>query len=138
MSRETLTEDMAAAEVSALSAEASPPRPLSTSAPLVPVSVSVPGPVLWPAFAATREAGYLTGTEERLTVTPLGRTELEKLVVAVQAWLAAELADWGAADDVQLHTALTGLARRLVDDDPQPLPLLSSPDTQQKDRGQLT
>jgi EmrB/QacA subfamily drug resistance transporter len=109
-----------------------------TSLTAIAQRVRVPGPVLWPAFAATREAGYLTGTEERLTVTPLGRTELEKLVAAVQAWLAAELADWGAADDVQLHTALTGLARRLVDDDPQPLPLLSSPNTQRKDRGQLT
>ena len=83
--------------------------------------------MLWPAFAATREAGYLTGTEERLTVTPLGRAELEKLVAAVHAWLAAELADWGAADDTQLTTALTALARRLVDDDPQPLPLPPSP-----------
>ncbi len=81
--------------------------------------VHVPGPVLWPAFAATREAGYLTGTEEQLTVTPLGRAELEKLVATVRAWLAAELADWGAADDTKLTTALTALARHLVDDDPQ-------------------
>jgi hypothetical protein len=98
-----------------------------TSLAAIAQRVHVPGPVLWHAFAATREAGYLTGTEERLIVTPLGRAELEKLVAAVHAWLAAELADWGAADDTQLTTALTALARRLVDDDPQPLPLPPSP-----------
>ena len=108
-----------------------------TSLTAIAQRVRVPGPVLWPAFAATREAGYLTGTEERLTVTPSGRTELEKLVATVRAWLAAELADWGAADDAQLHTALTALARRLVDDDPQPLPLLPSPNSQPKAPGQL-
>ncbi|MFF5290022.1 MDR family MFS transporter [Paractinoplanes globisporus] len=84
--------------------------------------VRVPGAVLWPAFTAAIAAGYLAGTEDRLTVTPLGRTELERLVAAVRAWLAAELADWGADDDAQLRAALTALARRLVDDDPQPLP----------------
>jgi hypothetical protein len=98
-----------------------------TSLAAIAQRVRVPGPVLWPAFAATRKAGYLTGTEERLIVTPLGRAELEKLLAAVHAWLAAELADWGAADDTQLATALTALARRLVDDDPQPLPLPPSP-----------
>ena len=86
--------------------------------------VRVPGPVLWPAFAATREAGYLAGNEDRLTVTPRGREELERLVATVRAWLAAELADWGADDDARLRAAITALARRLVDDDPQPLPPL--------------
>jgi hypothetical protein len=85
--------------------------------------------VLWPAFAATREAGYLTGTEERLAVTPLGRAEVEKLVVSVHAWLAAELADWGAADDTKLTTALTALARHLVDDDSQTYTPIPSPDS---------
>ena len=97
-----------------------------TSLAAIAQRVRVPGLVLWPAFAATREAGYLTGTEQQLTVTPLGRAELEKLVATVRTWLAAELADWGAADDTQLRTALTALARHLVDDDPQtynPVPL---------------
>jgi EmrB/QacA subfamily drug resistance transporter len=100
-----------------------------TSLATIAQRVHVPGPVLWPAFAATREAGYLTGTEERLAVTPLGRAELEKLVATVRAWLAGELADWGAADDTKLTTALTALARHLVDDDPQtytPVPSLNS------------
>jgi hypothetical protein len=94
--------------------------------------------VLWPAFAATLEAGYLTGTQERLTVTQLGRGELEKLVAAVRAWLGAELADWGAADDTKLTAALTALARHLVDDDPQTYTPVPSPDSQRKDPGRLT
>jgi hypothetical protein len=100
-----------------------------TSLATIAQRVHVPGPVLWPAFAATREAGYLTGTEERLAVTPLGRAELEKLVATVRAWLAGELADWGAADDTKLTTALTALARHLVDDDPQTYTPVPSPNS---------
>jgi hypothetical protein len=47
----------------------------------------------------------------------------------VHAWLAAELADWGAADDTKLTTALTALARHLVDDDPQTYTPALSPDS---------
>ena len=50
----------------------------------------------------------------------------------MRAWLAAELAEWGVADDTQLGTALTALARHLVDDGPQPLPLPPSPDSSPK------
>jgi hypothetical protein len=54
---------------------------------------------------------------------------VEKLVVTVHAWLAAELADWGAADDTKLSTALTALARHLVDDDPQIYTPATSPNS---------
>ena len=89
--------------------------------------VQVPGPVLWPAFAAAVDAGYLTGDEHELEVTEAGRVELEKLITTTREWLAYELADWGAADDDQLGTALAQLARRMVDDDPQLPPLPPEP-----------
>ncbi len=98
-----------------------------TSLAAIANRVRVPGPVLWPAFAAARDAGYLRGTEDDLEVTPLGRTELEKLIAAMREWLAGELADWGADDDAQLRTALGALAKRLVDDDPQLPPLPPQP-----------
>ncbi|MGH3151493.1 MAG: hypothetical protein ACRDOB_12300, partial [Streptosporangiaceae bacterium] len=51
------------------------------------------------------------------------------LVATVRAWLAAELADLGAADDTKLTTALTALARHLVDDDPQTYTPVPSPNS---------
>jgi hypothetical protein len=102
------------------------PRPGHDLGPRGGAGPDPPGP------GEPRQAGYLTGTEERLTVTPLGQAELEKLVAAVRAWLATEPADWGAADDTKLRTAPTALARHLVDDDPQPLPLPPPPDSPRK------
>ena len=83
-----------------------------------------------------RGCGYLTGTEERLTVTPLGRDRAGKARRrrAGRGW-PPSLPTGAQPTTIQLHTALTGLARRLVDDDPQPLPLLSSPNTQRNRPG---
>jgi EmrB/QacA subfamily drug resistance transporter len=98
-----------------------------TSLAAIAHRVRVPGPVLWPAFVAARDAGYLLGTEDHLEVTPLGRSELEKVIAAMHEWLARELADWGADDDAQLRAALGALAQRMVDDDPQLPPLPPQP-----------
>ncbi len=95
-----------------------------TSLRAIAERVRVPAAVLRPAFTAAREAGYLSGSEDRLEVTDSGRAELEKLISTMLVWLAGELADWGAADDQRLHAALSELARRMIDDDPiQPLEL---------------
>ncbi|HEU5265399.1 MAG TPA: MFS transporter, partial [Jatrophihabitans sp.] len=98
-----------------------------TSLVAIAERVRVPGAVLWPAFAAARDAGYLSGTEDRLAVTESGRAELEKVIATMREWLAAELVDWGAADDARLGAALSALARRLVDDDEQLPPLPAQP-----------
>ena len=42
--------------------------------------------------------------------------------VAIRAWLAAELSDWGAADDALLTKALSNMAHQFVDRDPELLP----------------
>ena len=92
--------------------------------------VRVPASVLRPAFHAARDAGYLTGTDDRLELTPAGTEEVAKLVAALRAWLAEELSDWGAGDDALLTEALNGMAQRAVDEDPEftppPRPLAAS------------
>jgi EmrB/QacA subfamily drug resistance transporter len=79
--------------------------------------VRVPAPVLAPAFAAARESGYLTGDDDRLRVTALGRDEIHKVEAAVLDWLSDHLTDWGDPSDTQLHDALAGIARRFLSDD---------------------
>jgi hypothetical protein len=79
--------------------------------------VHVPAQVLKPAFDAARGDGYRAGTDDRLTVTEEGRDEIQKVVTAARAWLATELADWGAGDDALLSQALTTMARQYVDQD---------------------
>lgn len=78
----------------------------------------IPGPVLAPAFATTVTAGYLAGDATSYAVTDSGRQELAKLAEAFRAWLTQELKDWDTDGDQQFRTALAGLARRMVDDDP--------------------
>jgi hypothetical protein len=55
----------------------------------------LPPEVLAPAFAAAAANGYLTRHDGQLAVTEAGALEVEKLVTALKAWLADELADWG-------------------------------------------
>ena len=81
--------------------------------------VRVPAEVLKPAFDAAREAGYLTGEDDRLRVTEAGRAEVQKVVTAARAWLAAQLADWDDLDDELLGRAMTNMARQYADQDPQ-------------------
>ena len=82
----------------------------------------MPAPVLRPAFHTARDDGYLTGSDDELRLTESGKREIEKLVTATRAWLASELADWGAADDDLLTQALHTMARKFVDEDPELLP----------------
>ena len=79
----------------------------------------IPAPVLEPAFRTAYEDGYLTGDQEGLRLTDKGQREIEKIVVKTREWLAAELSDWGAADDEVLTKALTNMATQFVDEDPQ-------------------
>ncbi|WP_256206806.1 MDR family MFS transporter [Nocardioides luteus] len=76
--------------------------------------LGMPGEVLAPAFASAAAEGYLYGDEAGYALTEAGKEELAKLVAAFKAWLAAELADWGA-DDAKLDEALAVLSRKLVE-----------------------
>ena len=62
--------------------------------------------------------GYLRMEADALHLTPLGQDEIGKYIVAMRAWLAAELADWGA-DEGQLANALGDLATRFVEQTPE-------------------
>lgn len=77
--------------------------------------------VLLPAFENARAAGYLTGSNDHLQLTDLGHVEMDKLIGSMRRWLAAELADWGAADDEQLSAALAELAKGMLTED-APMP----------------
>ena len=81
----------------------------------------LPPEVLAPAFEAAAANGYLTRHDGQLAVTEAGALEVEKLVTALKAWLAGELADWGA-DDPELSRALSELATQFVNQDPQHVP----------------
>ena len=83
----------------------------------------MPAAVLLPAFDAARRHGYLTGDDDHLALTDAGQREIAKVAAGVRAWLAEELADWGARDDELLSEALSKLAVELVDEEgisPQP------------------
>jgi hypothetical protein len=73
--------------------------------------------VLQPAFQQARDAGYLTGDIDHLRLTDAGQREVDTFVAAIRAWLADELADWGAADDALLSDALAGIARNIIDEE---------------------
>lgn len=52
-------------------------------------------------------------------MTEEGRAEIQKVVTAARAWLATELADWGARDDELLGQAMSNMARQYVDQNPE-------------------
>src|SRR3954471_16142792 len=81
----------------------------------------LPPEVLAPAFEIATAHGYLTAQDGRLAITDAGGIEVEKLVSALKAWLAGELADWGP-DDPELSRALGELATQFVNQDPQHVP----------------
>jgi EmrB/QacA subfamily drug resistance transporter len=74
----------------------------------------VPAPVLRQAFDAACGAGWLSATDERLTVTDAGRAELEQLAAGARSWLTDKLADWHAEDDPAFKEALRRIAREVV------------------------
>jgi len=81
--------------------------------------VRVPQEVLAPAFAAAMKRGLLVDHDNVLALTDSGREEIAVLVKARRAWLARELADWGAEDDALLGEALDNISRRLLDETPE-------------------
>jgi MFS family permease len=77
----------------------------------------VPPAVLAPAFDTAAGHGYLVESDGRFALTDNGEAEMHKLVAGLQAWLAQELADWGA-DDEELARALGQVATRFVEEAP--------------------
>jgi EmrB/QacA subfamily drug resistance transporter len=77
----------------------------------------LPAAVLEPACQNAVRHGYLHLHDGQFGLTPAGEQEMGKLVTAMRAWLADELADWEAGDQ-ELATALGELARKFVEQDP--------------------
>ncbi len=61
------------------------------------------------------------GADGEVRLTQRGQDEMDKVVTALRAWLAEELADWGA-DDALLSEALGDLATRFVEESPELTP----------------
>lgn len=61
---------------------------------------------------------HLGCDESSYVLTDSGREELAKLAGEFRAWLTRELTDWDTDGDQQFQEALAGLARRMVDDEP--------------------
>ncbi|MFZ2013145.1 MAG: MDR family MFS transporter [Nocardioides sp.] len=78
--------------------------------------VRVPAEVMAPAFAGAMQRGLLAEHGSTLSLTEAGSEEFRLLVEARRRWLARELSDWGAEDDVLLGEALENLARRMLDE----------------------
>ena len=101
-----------------------------TSLEVIGRRVHVPAAVLEPAFKRAVADGYLIGDLDHLRLTDAGQREIEWIVAAMRAWIAEELADWGAVDDEHLRQALDAMATQFVDEDPElgarPLAAISS------------
>ncbi|KAA2261257.1 MFS transporter [Solihabitans fulvus] len=78
--------------------------------------VQVPAAVLAPAFTQAVDAGYLTGGDGRVELTPTGEREFHKLAEAWQGWLTEKLSDWRPGEQAELTEALRRVAGRLVGD----------------------
>ncbi|WKX72220.1 MFS transporter [Streptomyces sp. XD-27] len=79
----------------------------------------MPPEVLEPAFAQTSAKGYTVRDDGRLSLTPSGQAEIDRLSAAWRSWLGERLEDWSAADPAdraRLDRALDRLATRLLEE----------------------
>ena len=81
----------------------------------------VPPGVLQPAFSLMATRGYLHQRRGRLELTDTGRANLAALTAAWKRWLRTELTDWHPELDAHLDTVIDGWARRLTEDERQPV-----------------
>ncbi|MET9290495.1 DHA2 family efflux MFS transporter permease subunit [Streptomyces sp. NPDC003077] len=78
----------------------------------------MPQEVLEPAFRNVTDTGYARDGE-RLTLTPAGDAEIDRLTAAWRHWLDGQLEGWRAddpEDHARLDRALDSLATRLLDE----------------------
>ncbi|KUJ66164.1 MFS transporter [Streptomyces albus subsp. albus] len=79
----------------------------------------MPPEVLAPAFAHTAAGGFARFDGDRLTLTPAGQAEIDRLGAAWRAWLSEHLEDWNAADpahQARLDRALDQIAAQLLEE----------------------
>ncbi|MEU3756708.1 MDR family MFS transporter [Streptomyces olivoreticuli] len=85
----------------------------------VAVAHRMPPEVLEPAFARTAEAGLARVDGDRLSLTPAGEAEIERLGAAWRSWLSTRLEDWDITDPEDralLDRALDSMAARLLEE----------------------
>ena len=80
----------------------------------------MPPEVLEPAFAAVTEAGYARSDQGRLSLSPAGRAEVDRVFEAWRGWLGSQLDGWDGTDPEQrrqLDQAVNRIATRLLDEE---------------------
>ncbi|WP_371477842.1 DHA2 family efflux MFS transporter permease subunit [Kitasatospora sp. NBC_00315] len=80
----------------------------------------MPEEVLRPAAERTLGAGYAESDGDRLTLTPAGQREVDRLAEAWRRWLDHHLDDWDVTDPTdraRLDRAVESIAARLFEDD---------------------
>ena len=90
----------------------------TTTVPAVASELSVPPEVLTPLAGALERRGFLTrnGGEpgSGLSVSPAGRTALDRLVAARRKQFGELLSGWQSANEADTEAALERMARALV------------------------
>ena len=80
----------------------------------------VPTEVLEPAFRSAAGAGYLDFDGGRVTITPAGQAEVDRLAAAWRQWLDGQLDDWTCSDPVdraRLDRAIDHIAEQLREEE---------------------
>ncbi|MFJ3673506.1 MFS transporter [Streptomyces sp. NPDC090106] len=80
----------------------------------------MPEEILEPAFSKVAHVGYAKFDGDRLTLTPAGQAEMDRLTHARRQWLDSRLEDWNVTDPedrARLDRALDAIARRLLDEE---------------------
>ena len=80
----------------------------------------MPPEILEPAFTGTADAGYARLDEGRLSLTPDGQAEVDRIVSAWKTWIGTQLDGWDSSDPADrenLDQALQRIATRLLDEE---------------------
>ncbi|MFC9897381.1 MDR family MFS transporter [Nocardia sp. NPDC127579] len=79
----------------------------------------VPDEVVEPVLLKVIGAGFVDADDGNLTLTPVGRAEVDRVHQAWRRWLSGRIDDWDDRDPVDsalLDQALDNIARKLLDD----------------------
>jgi hypothetical protein len=95
--------------------------------PAIAGRLHIPREVLAPAFNDLSRAGLARIDGDAIALTPAGQVQLDRVQTAWRHWLDDHLDDWtlaDAEDRALLDQALTNIATRLVDEQPERQPAL--------------
>ncbi|MGW2396156.1 DHA2 family efflux MFS transporter permease subunit [Kitasatospora sp. NPDC001664] len=86
----------------------------------IAVAHHVPGEVLEPAFEKVVDSGHVAASDGRLSLTPAGQAEVDRIGEAWRQWLGHHLDDWDVTDPedrARLDRAIETMAARLYQEE---------------------